>query len=62
MLNLWHTAKDLNINNPKLFFKNNTLEIYNTTSIDFTNSGRYAFDDGAYVADINFLINNLYDS
>ncbi len=38
------------------------LEIVNTTSIDFKERGLWSFDDGAYIANIDFLFDNLYDN
>ena len=38
-----------------------SLKIYDTTSDDFVNKKFWAFDDGPYVANIDFLI-NLYDN
>jgi len=43
-------------------YKYNNLNIFETKSIDWsTDSTLYAFDGGAYVAKIDYLIDNLYD-
>jgi hypothetical protein len=72
MLNL---ETELNINN--IYYKNNDFIVYNTNSVDFSNSidnsnsyynydpstekHYWCFDDGPYVANIDFLNNYLYD-
>jgi hypothetical protein len=61
MLNLETTPIDLKLENTEIYYENNGFKVYNTSSEDFKNRGLYAFDDGAYVANINFLLNNLYD-
>jgi hypothetical protein len=42
-------------------YSNENLKIYNTTSDDYVNYGSWAYDDSPYVANIDFLINKLYD-
>jgi hypothetical protein len=59
MLNL--EKLDINLEAP-IIYSNNHLKVYNTTSDDFKNKNLWAFDDGPYVANIDFLINDLYDS
>jgi hypothetical protein len=58
MLNI--EAIDINTD-ASIIYSHNNLIIYNTTSDDFTNKKIWAFDDGPYVANIDFLINVLYD-
>lgn len=62
MLNLETTLVDLKIENKEIFYENNDFKVYNTSSEDFKNRGWYAFDDGAYVANINFLLKYVYDN
>lgn len=58
MLNI--EQSNININSP-IIFSNDNLKIYNTTSDDFLTQKKWAFDDGPYVANIDFLINVIYD-
>lgn len=60
MLNLEATPEDLKINGD-VIYKKKDLHIYNTTSEDFAKRGWYAFDDGAYVANVEFILTKLYD-
>lgn len=60
MLNLEMTPKDIKIE-PSVLYKNNDFKVYNTNSNDFKNRGWFAFDDGAYVANIEFLLKEIYD-
>ena len=59
MLNL--ECPNININAP-IIYSNNNLIIYNTTSNDFINKDLWSFDDGPYIANIDFLLNKLYDN
>ena len=65
MLNIEYT--DINTEAP-IIYSNDSLKIYNTTSDDFKmkkveeNKYMWAFDDGPYVANVDFLINVVYDS
>lgn len=58
MLNI--EVPNINIHTP-IIYSNNNIKIYNTTSDDFVNKKLWAFDDGPYVANIDFLINKIYD-
>lgn len=60
MLNLEMTPKDLKTTKD-IIYKNNELEIYNTSSEDFVKRGWYAFDDGGYAANVKFILTDLYD-
>ena len=44
-----------------IIYSSNNIKIYNTTSDDFVNKKLWAFDDGPYVANVDFLINKIYD-
>jgi len=44
-----------------IIYSSNNIKIYNTTSDDFINKKLWAFDDGPYVANVDFLINKIYD-
>lgn len=61
MLNLEHKVSNLNLKEEEIYYESNGFTVYNTTSNDFKNRGLYSFDDGAYVANIKFLLNELYD-
>ena len=61
MLNLEWKGSNLNLKNEEIYYESNGFTVYNTTSDDFKNLGLYSFDDGAYVANIKFLLNELYD-
>ena len=50
------------IKTDKIYSNNDTLKIYDTTSDDYVNSGCWAYDDAPYVANIDFLLNVLYDN
>lgn len=58
MLNI--EASDINTEAP-VIFSNDNIKIYNTTSDDFKKKKLWAFDDGPYVANVDFLINVIYD-
>lgn len=58
MLNI--EVPNINIHTP-IIYSNNNIKIYNTTSDDFVNKKLWSFDDGPYVANIDFLINKIYD-
>lgn len=60
MLNLEITPEDLK-NEPKIYYENGDLKVYETTSDDFVKRGWYAFDDGAYVGNVKFILTDLYD-
>lgn len=59
MLNI--DVNDVNTDAPVIYSAKN-LKIYNTSSIDFMNKKMWPFDDGPYVANVDFLIRVLYDS
>jgi hypothetical protein len=60
MLNLELTPEDLKTTG-KIVYKSGDFEVYDTSSEDFVKRGWYAFDDGAYVANVKFVLTNLYD-
>jgi hypothetical protein len=62
MLNLECNFFDLNKKDKNIFFENKNICIYDTNSKDFLNRGWYSFDDGPYVASIDYLENNIYDN
>ena len=46
----------------KCIYQCNNFCVYNTTSQDFQNTkGFWSFDDGPYIAKIDYLLNNIYD-
>lgn len=45
-----------------IVYSNNNIKIYDTTSDDFENKKLWCFDDGPYVANIDFLLNKIYDN
>jgi hypothetical protein len=58
MLNL----EDININEEKqVIFSSEHLKIYNTITDDFRKKGYWSFDDGPYVANVDFLLDKIYD-
>lgn len=60
MLNLEVSISNLN-NMINIKYIKNDFEVYETSSNDFIKNGLWAFDDGPYVANINFLIDKVYD-
>jgi hypothetical protein len=60
MLNLEITPQNLNITSNIKYVKND-FEVYGTNSTDFVKNSLWAFDDGAYVANIEFLMDKIYD-
>jgi hypothetical protein len=60
MLNLEITPQILSVK-PNIKYNKNGFEVYDTTSNDFVRDGLWAFDDGAYVANIKFLMEEIYD-
>jgi hypothetical protein len=59
MLNIERT--NIKTEAPTIFSHDN-LKIFDTNSEDFKNNNLWAFDDGPYVANIDFLINTVYDN
>jgi hypothetical protein len=52
-----------NINDEKkIIFEQSSFKVYNTDSVDFTKKGRWAMDDGPFVANVDFLISVIYDN
>lgn len=45
----------------ELYYESNELKIYNTDSNFFKRKWNWAFDDSPYVANIQFLLDNIYD-
>ena len=54
-------ASNINTEAP-IIFSNDNIKIYNTTSDDFKNKNLWAYDDGPYVANIDYLLNVIYDN
>jgi len=44
-----------------IVYSSGDLHIYNSTSEDFKSKKLWSFDDGPYVADIDFIMNTLFD-
>jgi len=59
MLNIETT--NINTESPIIYSKD-SLKIYNTTSEDFKNKDLWAFDDGPYIANVDFLLDKIYDN
>lgn len=53
--------QNINTEAPVIFSSDN-IKIYNTTSDDFKNRKFWAFDDAPYVANIDYLLNVIYDN
>jgi len=49
------------INSDTIRFKKDTLTIYDTTTQDFFKRNGWGMDDGAYIANIKFLLTKVYD-
>lgn len=61
MLNIECSFSDLNKKEKNIFYSNQYISIYNTNSTDFVNKGWYSFDDGPYVASIDYIESLIYD-
>jgi len=61
MLNIEKEYIDLKTQPKNIIYSNNKLTIYDTDSNDFKNIGIWSYDDGPYVARVDYLINNVYD-
>lgn len=48
--------------NAGILYSSDEIKIYDTTSDDFKNKGWWAFDDGPYVANVDYLLNHVYDT
>ncbi len=58
MLYLEATGKDLG--NESIYYEKNNLKIYNTTTEDFLKRDGWAMDDGSFIANIQYLLDNVY--
>ena len=58
MLNIEHL--NIDIEKPVIYSHDN-IKIYDTKSDDFSKKNLWEFDDGPYVANIDFLLNVVYD-
>jgi hypothetical protein len=61
MLNLECSFDDLKSESVDKVYSNNELNIYNTSSDHFNKRGWYSFDDGPYIASLDFIISKIYD-
>ena len=61
MLNLETNVSSLNLKEEEVYYKSNEFIVYNTNSNDFKERGWWAFDDGPYIANIKFLLDEIYD-
>jgi len=61
MLNIEKEYIDLKTQPKNIIYSNHKLRIYDTDSNDFKNIGIWSYDDGPYVARVDYLINNVYD-
>lgn len=58
MLNLEVSAEELGAS--KLIAERGSTRVYDTTSADFGAAGMYRYDDGAYAADLEYLVTKVY--
>jgi hypothetical protein len=58
MLNLEVSAEELGAS--KVIAERGSTRVYDTTSVDFGAAGMYRYDDGAYVADLEYLVTKVY--
>ena len=61
MLNLEHYPLSVKTTPDRVIHKQGEFEVYNTTSTDYQQAGFFSFDDGPYVASIDFLLAHIYD-
>lgn len=59
LLSIERDSGSFNLKYKKIIYSNN-LNVYNTTSEDFSCVG-YSFDDGPFVGKLSFLIDKIYD-
>jgi hypothetical protein len=60
MLNL--ETEYLSLNTEKeILHKNSNIVVYNTDSSDYVKRGWFSFDDGPYIAKIEYIHDNIYD-
>ena len=57
MLNI----ENIDIDNSQKVIYDNELKIYNTNSNDFIKKNLWVFDDGPYIANVDFLMKYIYD-
>lgn len=60
MLNLETYGKKLS-NELEINYKKDNFEVYNSNTEHFKKIGLWAFDDGAYCANIDFILSEIYD-
>lgn len=60
MLNLETKYSTLNTEK-EILHKNSNIFVYNTDSDDYVKKGWFSFDDGPYVAKIEYIYDNIYD-
>ena len=61
MLNLECAFDDLKTELVDKVYSSNELSVYDTSSYHFNKRGCYSFDDGPYIAKLDFIINKIYD-
>ena len=61
MLNLECNFDDLKTESVDKVYSSNELSVYDTSSYHFNKRGLYSFDDGPYIAKLDFIINKIYD-
>jgi hypothetical protein len=61
MLNIEKSLSDLLIVDHPMYYQNYDVRIYTTNSSDFQRIGLWPFDDGPYIAQIDFIF-DLYDN
>lgn len=62
MLNLENSAPDVGVNENSLIkYRNGDFTVHDTNSVNFLLRYEWAMDDGAYVSDIEFILESVYD-
>jgi len=59
MLNI--EIANCNLRANRILYQKDHIIIYDTTSDDFKDRGYWAYDDGPFIANVDFLMNKIYD-
>ena len=61
MLSLEVTSKEIRVTPRDVLWRGDRLEVYGTSSEDFRRAGLWAIDGGAFVADVDFMLEHVLD-
>jgi len=62
MIYLEKSASQIGVSEDRLIKEDNGFKTYASTSVDFLKATKWAWDDGPFVARIDWLLDKVYDS